>query len=90
MNAQLTRSRKVTITLPDELVVYADRRASSTGTSRSQVISQALASLMSDEERELAAEGYRFYAAEAEEFAAASGPSTAEAAAIAAPWDDAA
>jgi len=90
MNARVTKLRKVTITLPDELVVYADRRASSTGVSRSQVIVQALTSLMSAEERELAAEGYRFYAAEAEEFAAASGAATAEAVAASAPWDDAA
>lgn len=62
--------RKITISLPEELVVFADQRAQEIQTSRSQVISQALAELRAAEEAQLAAEGYRFYAAEAEEFAA--------------------
>lgn len=86
MIEQISRSaRKVTITLPDELVVYADSRADRTGTNRSQVIGQALAYLMATEEAELAAEGYRFYAAEAEEFAAMSIQAVAEAIGSAAP-----
>jgi len=73
MGTRTARMKKVTITLPEELVLYADRRADQSGTSRSQVISRALATLMLTEEEELAAEGYQFYAAEAEAFAAMSG-----------------
>ena len=73
MGTRTARMKKVTITLPEELVLYADRRADQSGTSRSQVISRALATLMLTEEEELAAEGYQFYAAEAETFAAMSG-----------------
>ncbi len=79
MKTKEKRSRKVTISLPEELVVYTDRRADQKGTNRSQVISQALAHLMAFEEEQLAAEGYAFYAAEAEGFAASSGQAVAEA-----------
>jgi hypothetical protein len=79
MEAKTKSARKLTISLPAELVDYADRRAEQIGTSRSQVIGQALTQLMTSEEEELAAEGYRFYSAEAEEFAASSGPAVAEA-----------
>ena len=72
-------ARKVTVTLPKELVSYADSRAERSGTSRSQVISQALVFLMAAEEERLAAEGYVFYSAEAEEFATGAAPATAEA-----------
>lgn len=81
-------TRKVTITLPIELVIYADQRAEQTGTSRSQVIGRALAQLMATEEEELAAEGYRFYAAEAEEFAAATAGATAEVFLSTPVWDE--
>jgi metal-responsive CopG/Arc/MetJ family transcriptional regulator len=79
MEARIKSARKVTISLPAELVDYADRRADQIGASRSQVIGQALALLMSSEEEELAAEGYRFYSAEAEELAASSTLAVAEA-----------
>ena len=79
MTLQLKSARKVTVTLPDELVVYADSQAERSGTSRSQVISQALTYLMAAEEERLAAEGYAFYAAEAEEFASSAAAATAEA-----------
>ena len=49
METKEKRSRKVTISLPEELVVYTDRRADQKGTNRSQVISQALAHLMAFE-----------------------------------------
>ncbi|MCW5863119.1 MAG: hypothetical protein KIT52_08440 [Anaerolineae bacterium] len=71
--------RKVTITLPEELVAYADRRAAELGTNRSQVIGQAMATLILSEEEALAVEGYRFYAAEAEAFATVGGVAAAEA-----------
>ena len=88
MEANSTGLRKVTITLPEALVDYADGRAERVGTNRSQVINQALAALMWAEEQELAAEGYRFYAAEAEEFAAAIAPVTAELLLADRSWDD--
>ena len=71
--------RKITISLPGDLVELADRIAQQTHTSRSQVISQALAEVRVREQTRLAEEGYRFYAAEAAEFAEASGPLAAEA-----------
>ncbi|MGB9620204.1 MAG: ribbon-helix-helix protein, CopG family [Armatimonadota bacterium] len=71
--------RKITISLPAELVEFADRMAGQSRLSRSQVISRALAQIRAGEEERLAAEGYRFYAQEAEEFAAASSRAVAEA-----------
>lgn len=78
MAIEPTRYRKVSITLPEALLANADNRAQRAGTSRSQVIAGALTALIQAEEQELAAEGYRFYAAEAEEFAAATASSAAE------------
>ncbi len=69
MTAQL---RKITISLPGHLLEYADRRANQTQLSRSQVISAALAEAEAQERARLAAEGYRFYAGESQEFAEAS------------------
>lgn len=69
MSSQGTTTRKITISLPPELVEFADKRAAQTETSRSQVISQALAHIKAIEEERLAAEGYQFYAQEASEFA---------------------
>lgn len=79
MAIRAARMRKVTITLPEELVAYADRRAAELGTNRSQVIGQAMATLILSEEEALAVEGYRFYAAEAEAFATVGGVAAAEA-----------
>ena len=79
MGTRENRSRKVTVSLPEDLVVYADRRADEGGINRSQVISQALAYMMASEDERLAAEGYAFYAVEAGEFAAASAPAVTEA-----------
>ncbi|MEW6752693.1 MAG: hypothetical protein AB1505_17180 [Candidatus Latescibacterota bacterium] len=70
---------KITVSLASDLVQFADPRARGQGTSRSQVIGQALAGLKAREEEHLAAEGYRFYAPEAGDFAEASGPPVAEA-----------
>jgi metal-responsive CopG/Arc/MetJ family transcriptional regulator len=64
-----SEARKVTISLPSDLLAYADRRASRMRMSRSQVISQALAEAQDSEQMRLAAEGYCFYAGEAGEFA---------------------
>ena len=63
--------RKIALSLPDTLVEFADREAARLGTSRSRVIARALCGFKAEEEASLAAEGYRFYAEEAIEFAAA-------------------
>lgn len=73
---------KITISLPKELVVFADDRATELSTSRSQVISMALAEAKKREDEQLAAAGYRFYAQEASEFASATHRAIAEA------WED--
>ena len=64
--------RKITVSLPSSLVEFADWLAKESNTSRSQVIREALAAVKAREEERLAAQGYRFYATEATEFAAAS------------------
>ncbi len=76
---QSTAVRKITISLPEYLVEFADQHAIQSRTSRSQVISSALAMIKKLEEEKLAAEGYQFYANEAIEFAAASGQAASEA-----------
>ena len=81
MSVEATSVRKITISLPDNLVEFADREAARLRISRSRVIAQALADIKAEEEARLAAEGYRFYAQEASQFAEAS------AAAIAEAWD---
>lgn len=75
-----TAVKKVTISLPLELLSFADSRASVQRKSRSGVISDLLEQERRHQLDELAREGYEHYAAEAEEFAAAS------AAAVAAAW----
>lgn len=62
---------KVTLSLPADLVRYADTRAAELGVSRSQLISEAVAERRAREQEELAREGYEFYARESKEFAAA-------------------
>jgi metal-responsive CopG/Arc/MetJ family transcriptional regulator len=79
MSVEATSVRKITISLPDNLVEFADRKAARLNTSRSRVIAQALSEIKAEEEERLAAEGYQFYAHEASEFAAASAAATAEA-----------
>ena len=74
--------RKITISLPGDLVEFADRIAEKTHTSRSQVIGQVLAELQTREQVRLAEEGYRFYASEAAEFAEASARAAIEALAV--------
>ena len=79
MSAESTLVRKITISLPSNLVEFADREAARLSISRSRVIAQALSEIKAEEEERLAAEGYRFYAQEASEFAAASAAAIAEA-----------
>lgn len=58
--------------MPQELVEFADTVATRVRISRSKVIAEALVAQREHEEARLAAEGYRFYAQEASDFAAAS------------------
>ncbi|MCL4371050.1 MAG: ribbon-helix-helix domain-containing protein [Chloroflexi bacterium] len=70
---------KVTVSLPRDLVDYATEKARRSGVSRSRVIAEALEERKAREEEQLAAEGYRFYAAEAEGFAQSSARAVSEA-----------
>ncbi len=70
--------RKITISLPGELIVFADQLAKQNNTSRSQLFSKLLADFKAQEEERLAAEGYQFYAQEASDFADAITTATAE------------
>lgn len=72
MSERVSTMRKITVSLPEELVEFADTVASAMNISRSKVIAEAIAAQRKSEEAKLAAEGYRFYAQEASEFAAAS------------------
>ena len=79
MSAQTPPVRKVTISLPVSLVDFADHEADRLNISRSRLIAHALSEIQTAEEERLAAEGYRFYAHEASEFADASAGVVAEA-----------
>lgn len=72
MSLSSTPYRKITISLAPELVDFADQEAERRRISRSELISQAIAVIKAREEERLAAEGYQFYAQEAEEFAESS------------------
>jgi hypothetical protein len=74
--------RKLTISLPADLIDFADREAARRKISRSRLIAQALAVAEAAAKERLAAEGYRFYAGEAAEFAEASAGAVTEA------WQD--
>lgn len=63
---------KVTVSLPPDVLAYADEKARAEGTSRSRVIAQALSRAKAEDEAQLAAEGYRFYADESSAFAESS------------------
>lgn len=71
-------SRKVTISLPEDLVSFADTKARERRSTRSAVIGDLLAELRRQELEALAREGYGFYARDAEDFAAASHNAVAE------------
>ncbi len=78
MPADTPPVRKITISLPSSLVEFADRKAAQLNINRSRLIARVLADIQASEERQLAAEGYRFYAQEASEFAEASARAVAE------------
>ena len=62
-------TKKVTISLPRDLLGFADTKAAELRTTRSKIISNSLREMRRREQDDLAREGYRFYAQEAEEFA---------------------
>ncbi|MDD3826002.1 MAG: antitoxin [Anaerolineae bacterium] len=71
--------RKITISLPGDLVDFADEEAARLETNRSAYIARALAEIKAAKEEQLAAEGYRYYAEEALQFAEESSGAVAEA-----------
>jgi len=71
--------RKITVSVPAELLDFVERKAQLQRRSRSEVIGNCLAAAKEAEEKQLAAEGYRFYAEEARGFAEASATAVAEA-----------
>ena len=79
MTESRSPAQKITISIPAELLAYADAQALRLNTSRSRYISQILEQTKASEQERLAAEGYRFYSAESAAFAEASGPAFAEA-----------
>jgi metal-responsive CopG/Arc/MetJ family transcriptional regulator len=79
MTSETTPVRKVTISLPADLVEFADHRAARLNISRSRLIARVLSELRATEAERLAVEGYRFYAQEATEFAQATAGAVAEA-----------
>ena len=81
-----TNIRKVTISLPAQLLDFTDRLAAQAHTSRSQVISQVLAVVQAQEAARLAVEGYHYYGGEATELAQAT--ASAVAAALTAPMPE--
>ncbi len=69
---------RITVTLPQETIEYADQLAQRRGKSRSAVVAEALKALRQAElERELA-EGYQAMAAESRHFAREAMPLAAE------------
>jgi len=74
-----TDTKKVTISMPQELLVFADRMADVLGLTRSGFIAGMLEKARERELERLAAEGYQFFSSEASEFAAASEAAVAEA-----------
>lgn len=65
--------------MPHELLLFADQMADALGLTRSGFIAETLEKAREREMERLAAEGYRFFSSEAEEFAAASEAAVAEA-----------
>jgi len=70
--------QKITVSLPKDLLAFADIKAFEQGVSRSKFITDLLATFKMSQEDVIAAEGYQFYAQESEEFAIASQQATLE------------
>lgn len=75
----IAETKKVTISMSEELLAFADRMARSFGKTRSGFIASLLAEARERELERMAAEGYQYYSSEASEFAAASEAAVAEA-----------
>ena len=73
-----TAVEKVTVSLPCDQLEFADDTAARRGTSRSRVVAELLEAERRRQRDALAAEGYRFYAGEAKEWAELSTPAVAE------------
>ncbi len=71
--------REITISLPGDLVDFADEEAARLETNRSAYIARALAEIKAAKEQQLAAEGYLYYAEEALRFAEESSGAVSEA-----------
>ena len=69
----VAETKKVTILMSEELLVFADRMAKEMGLTRSAFIRSVLKDVREQELDRLAAEGYRYYGSEAQEFATACG-----------------
>lgn len=72
-------TRKVTISISPELLVFTDLKAKELGITRSQAIGKLIQRWRRQELDRLAREGYQHYAREAEEFAESSAKAVAEA-----------
>jgi metal-responsive CopG/Arc/MetJ family transcriptional regulator len=70
--------RKVTVSLPQHLLECADKTAAERGISRSELVAELIAEMAARQRDDLAAEGYCFYAKEAEEFACCCMPAASE------------
>jgi len=88
---ETTAMRRITISLPFELVAFTDQVAKQRKISRSKAISMALSMVREQELQSLAVDGYQFYAEEAARFAEESAKAVAESWQSTAPageWDD--
>ncbi|MGH2350689.1 MAG: DUF6364 family protein [Chloroflexota bacterium] len=74
-----TAHEKVTLSLPKDLVVFADAEAAQQGTNRSRIVAELLAQERQRRRDALAAEGYQFYSSEAREWAGLTQTAVAEA-----------
>jgi hypothetical protein len=82
MPKEATFVRRAATSLPDSWGKLADRGSAPLQPSRSAIIARVVVKRKAAYEANLAAEGYRFYAQEASEFAGASAVAVAEA------WSD--
>lgn len=73
-----SKTEKVTISLPRDLLEFADETAAERNTSRSHVVADLLAAERHRLRDVAAAEGYRFYSGEAREWAVVTAPAVAE------------
>ena len=75
----VAETKKVTVSMPKDLLAFTDRMAEALGLTRSGFIAEMLEKARECELERLAAEGYRFFSKEASEFAASSEAAVAEA-----------